>query len=744
MITPIDELFAKESEGYSDLLDFVTNIPLVSWMIDPNRTRVKDLPKDDKGRAIVSIHRPHILENMSYFTVAADTFKREGKYCQFYPSKAPNSPYRKFWDEEIRRCKEGYVREDGEWITGYYYYYLNYCPIWKTITVGERATSGLIQSSRIEGFPDVWDGDYLFFHYCDQAIKRGEYGTVLKARGKGYSFKAGNMLQCNYFLYPGSKSYALAADSEYLDTDGILNKADDNFSFINEHAGFGKKLALKDTLMHRKAGYKKPGEVTEYGTKSERIGVTLKNKPDKARGKRGQLIVVEEAGSFPHLLKSWELADSSLSDGARVFGFMLAFGTGGEEGVSFEGLSQLFYGPKAYKIFGVKNVFDKNAERSHCSFFVPDYLNRADCYDDNGNSDVTKALAEIVSRRVEIKYSSNDSRHLTQHKAEHPVTPQEAMMRTQGSEFPTLELTDHLNKISPSKEQFIANHYVIDITWKGHCLVDWKPIFDKHPIRTYPYKGRDILGAIEVFELPKTTQAGKIPWGRYILGIDPVDDDTNLTQGISLFNVGVFDLWDDVFVAEYTGRYPKASDNYDIAAKLAVMYNAEVNYENKLKGLFYHFNKKNMLNYLMDTPQILRDMEYVKDKNTFGNKQKGSPPNEQINSFARRQQAEWMLSPIPSREKTTYDDNGMLQKEMVLGYQTLRSFGYIQECISWNKDGNFDRVSGANMVFIARADRFKITQTASKVETDVNEYLDDPFFKNNMGTSSSYMSNFGF
>jgi hypothetical protein len=407
-------------------------------------------------------------------------------------------------------------------------------------------------------------------------------------------------------------------------------------------------------------------------------------------------------------------------------------------------LSQLFYGPKAYKIYGVKNVFDKNSDKNYCSFFVPDYLNRADCYDKDGNSDVTKALAEIIARRIEIKYSSNDSSHLTQHKAEHPVTPQEAMMRTQGSEFPVLELTDHLSRISPSKEQFVANHYIIDITWRGHNLIDWKPVFDKQPIRSYPYKGRDILGAIEVYELPKTTQGGKIPWGRYIIGVDPVDDDTNLTQGISLFNVWVFDLWDDVFVAEYTGRYPKASDNYDIAAKLAVMYNAEVNYENKLKGMFDFFNKRNMLNYLMDTPNLLRDMEYVKDKNTFGNKSKGTPPNEQINAFARRQQAEWMLTPVASREKTSYDDTGNLQKEVTLGYQTLRSFGYIQECISWNKDGNFDRVSGANMVFIARADRYKITQSSTKVETEADPYADDPFFKNNPGVNNPYMNTFGF
>lgn len=715
-----DILDIQDSEVRQDVTELLHTIPMLYHMNDPERKRAKNLPRDKHNKIIVDVTKPHILEDMDYFRQSAITYNKTGKYSTHYPSKNPDSPFRKFWDEEIRRCKDGYIREkDGEWISGYYYFYLNYTPIIRTIITGERNKDGTVKADRVEDFADVWDGDYLFYHYLDQAENAGKYAVVLKARGKGYSFKAASMLNRNYFLYKRSKSYALAAESEYLDTDGILNKAEDQASFINQHCGFSKKLVLKDTLMHKISGYKRRGESGDFGFKSERIGVTLKNKPDKARGKRGKLMVWEESGSFPYIIKSWRIAQKSMEEGKRVFGLMIAFGTGGEEGVSFIGLEQLFYNSKAYNVCSIRNVFDKSADRSTCSFFVPDYWNRADCYDENGNSDVIKALEEIVDRRLLIRYNSNDSNDYAQIKAEEPVTPRDAVMRTSGSEFPVKELTDHLTDIEPNRESFLAPHYIIDLIWISANSVTWKPNFEDKPIRTHPYKGSNLKGAIEIFEQPRTSSGGHIPNGRYIGGVDPVDDDTTKTSRISLFAVWIFDLWNDVIVAQWIGRYQRANDNFDLALKLAVYYNAQLNYENKLKGMYAYFERKYMLKYLCDTPDILKDMDYIQDKRLIGNKSKGTPPSEQINSWSRREQADWMLRPNP-------------QRDYVLGYKTIRSLEYLKETISWNLDGNFDSVSAMNMVFVIRADRFKAVQArGNAVEEEEDEWAKDEFLNNN-------------
>jgi len=720
VISDLIEITKDELDVRGDVMELVDHIPLLQRMISEDRKYAKDLNRDEDGKILVNIVNPHILEDTDYFRPAALAFKKYKKYCPYYPSRSPSSPFKKFWDEEIRRCLHGYVREsDGEWVTGYHYFYLNYCPILRTVLTGKRNKDGTIRAKREEDFADFWDGDYMFFHYVEQAEVAGKYGAVLKSRAKGASFKAASMLNRNFFLVRQSKSYAYASEGEYLDTDGILNKADDQFSFINQHCGFSKKLATKNTLMHRKSGYNKKGDPTDYGFNSERIGVTLKNNQDKPRGKRGQIILWEEAGSFSNLIKSWRIADKSVNQDGEVYGFMLAFGTGGDANtLDFVGLEQLFYNSKAYNVYHTENVYDKNALRSRSAFFFPNYLNRAGCYDKNGNSDVTKALVLLIKDRHLIKENSSDTADYAQVIAEAPVTPQDATMRLEGTEFPVNEIKEYLAEIVPNKEHLVAPHYVVDLLWVDKDTVTFKPNFVDVPIRTFPYKSRQIHGAIELYELPqKAKMSGKPLTGRYIGGCDVVDDDTMKTSRVSLFSVWIFDLWNDVLVAEWTGRFQKASDNYEVALKLAVLYNADINYENKLKGMFDYFNKRNKLRYLADTPDILRDMEYIKDNRLIGNRAKGSPPSEQINSFGRRQQAEWMLTENPNRED-------------ILGLKTIRSIAYLQETQSWNIDGNFDRVSAMNMVFILRADRYKFTQ-ANKEEDTKDDWEDDPFFNQN-------------
>lgn len=732
MISKVEDIFEKGTEGYSDIIELISSVPLINYMVSENRKTVKDMPKDSKGRVIVDFSKPHILENMEYFTEARRNFLATGKYCHFYPSKNPNSPYKKFWDEEIRRCLDGYVRPDGEWIPGYYYYYLNY----SQIELVKRKDKDSRRSYKIKTFPDIWDGDYLFFHYVEKAEELGLHGAVVKARRKGYSYKLAAMLQRNYFLIQNSKSFAFASSKEYLIIDGILNKADMNFNFVNEYCGFSKKLALKDTIMHRVSGYKKPGDATEYGFKSERIGVTLSEDPDKARGKSGKLVAWEESGSNPNLLTSWNISLESVKQGESVFGFQVAFGTGGDDSSQFYGLEQLFYHPDAYEIYGIQNVFDKNAGRETCGLFIPDYLNRDSCYDENGNSDVVKAIGEVIKMRLRVRKSSNDTQYLTKRKAEVPFTPQEAFARTKGSEFPVEELQQHLAEISPSKERFLSEHYVVDLYWAGADRVEYKPNFEKQPIREWPYKGTDLRGAVELFEKPKYSEGTKeVPKGRYIAGIDPVDDDTYKTYNVSLFCIQVFDLWSDVFVAEWIGRYPMADDNFEIALKLAVLYNADINYENKQKGLYDFMNRRNKLNYLAETPSILKDMDYIKDNRLIGNRSFGTPPSLTVNAWARKQQADWMRSPNMQRGEEYTDSNGDVKTTYPLGVKTLRSFGYIKECISWSLDENFDRVSAANMVFILRADRRKFIDIKRKeLDNEVAEYDNDPFFTANYPT----------
>lgn len=48
-------------------MDFITNVEFIRNLISPDRPRAKDLPRDEKGRIIVNLENPHIIEDADYF-----------------------------------------------------------------------------------------------------------------------------------------------------------------------------------------------------------------------------------------------------------------------------------------------------------------------------------------------------------------------------------------------------------------------------------------------------------------------------------------------------------------------------------------------------------------------------------------------------------------------------------------------------------------------------------------------------
>ena len=64
--------------------------------------------------------------------------------------------YMDYWLEEEHRCLYGYSANDGDYITGYFYFYLNYSPISKTIETEIPDGKGSFRKQRTRGrdFPD--------------------------------------------------------------------------------------------------------------------------------------------------------------------------------------------------------------------------------------------------------------------------------------------------------------------------------------------------------------------------------------------------------------------------------------------------------------------------------------------------------------------------------------------------------------------------------------------------------------
>lgn len=1077
------ELNEAPSSIRSELLELIESIEMLQWMTSRTKDRgyARDKDRDSKGRIKVDVIKLHVLEDMDYFRQPAIHYQKYGKFTNLYPNPHPKSEYRKYWDEETRRCKEGYVRgEDGEWVSGYYYWYLNYSPIMQTIQLEEGGT----RSERELDFPLVWDSDYQFYHYVEQGEFDSEYGAVLKTRGRGYSFKVASMLDRNFYLYKKSKGFAFASQTEFLTKDAILNKAWDQMAFVDYTTPWSKLRQNKDTMTHKRASYK-DAQGKEKGYMSEIMEVTTKGDPEKGRGKRGKLLIHEEAGIYPRLLQTWNIARPSIEDGDFTFGYMIAFGTGGcltagnkvwtnkgnliniedlkkEHGIigfndktnkfshenisyyqkptikncvklitntrrtiecsndhpiyttvpskdsksnkyffkearlfekgdyvsvldelplfgkkemwnprliglligdgsyghncgvtfsncdkevtdyvennfdtkikktyktklgkdykeisirkirpelrklgiidqtknnktlptevhlydkkslqeliggfydadgyialrknktrdtwiaeislassseellnevrfvlqkfgvhgrirerlprknktgiqdknpwyeltiadkrslikfadnfnflvkekqerlnqiklefnnvnqhhldqglrlekivdviftgakevfnltadttntyigngivthntpgsKFEGLEELFYNGGGYKVKMLRNVWDKVKGEGTCAFFVPEYMNRKGCYDIDGNSNVIKALIQILKGRKKVRENATKENALTQEKAERPITPQEAVMRIEGTLFPVDELKGYLEEITPTLQKFVSNHYVgrLGISTTGE--IEYQPSADLHVIREFPLKDNvNKFGAIELFEMPQYSGDGSIPRFRYYAGIDPIDDDSSTTN--SLASIFIADILTDRIVAEYTGRPRTANEFYEICLRLLKFYNAIANYENDKKGLFAYFSHKHALTYLADNPQILKDMELVKAAGLSGNKSKGTNSGTKINAWGRRLQADWMIGGAYGEEK-----------KGLLNLHKIRSIAYVKEAIGWNPDGNFDRVSAMGMLMILREEykKYKLQITDDMNNGRKLDIADDPFFNLN-------------
>ena len=715
-------------EVYLELIDILSSITFIKNLIATEDIRgyAKDVKKStdyNDGRIEVDLANPHILEDMDFFREKALFFEKHGKYTHLTPNPNPKSEYGLFWKQELKRWKYGLVRpSDGEWIPGELYFYWNYSPIWLVEQAGTQSDGAKSQGERVRKFAKPWLGDYLFHHYVEQCKRRGKHGKMLKCRGVGASFKAASWSPRNIYVHPGSgnPNFHLASDKGFLSGDkGIWGKIVDCLDWIAETTPL-ERMRVVDragSTLEIQLGFK-----DEYGVRKGNLasvhGISLKDNPDKARGIRGPLIHYEEDGLFNNLEKAWNVNRKAVEDGNTTFGFMIAMGTGGVEGGSFEGSEKLFYSPGAYNVYGIPNVFDKNANGDTlCGFFWGAYMNRKNCYDEEiGEPDVIKALIEILLDRHLVKYSSTDPSAITQKKAEECITPQDAIMRTEGTVFPVSDLKDYLESIMVRKESFLAEHYVGELIRTSDGSVKWRLNNDKFPLRSYDKDNANREGCLEIFELPSENANGEIAHGRYIAGIDPIDADS----GTSLFSIQVMDLFTDRIVAEFSGRPRLAEEAYEISLRLLEFYNAIANYEKNLKGLFSYFDKKNALFRLCDTPQILKDMQMTKDMG-YGNTSKGTMANAEVNKWGRKLQADWMNTSVEDE-----DHPGKLK------LHTLRGLAYIEECIKWNSDGNFDRVSAGGMLFILREDRYKRTQSAiANKDKQIDTLANDNFFNRN-------------
>ena len=463
------------------------------------------------------------IYNSDKFRQAAIFFKEHGAYTLAPPG---TTDYIKYWDEETNRCLYGYVAPDGDAISGYNYFYLNYSPIMKLSEVEytDRYGNKRTRRERILEFPNFWDYDYYYFNAIEEAETEGKHLVVLKSRQRGYSFKGASMLVRNYELIPGSKSFAVASEQKFLIGDGLLTKAWQIMDFIDKNTAWSKQR-LTSTRMERVAGFKitdEFGKQTEQGYLSSITGITLKNDPERLRGTRGKLVLFEEGGKFPNLETAWRVEQPAVeTDDGVAFGLLIAFGTGGTEGGAFDGLKNLFYKPEAFNCLAFTNIWDDGQEQTKCGFFVPSWSNmestdengKQKFMDQYGNSIKEKAIEELIAQRNKVKDGGASQTSIDRFISERPLKPQEAVLELGKNIFPRQLLMNQLTRIRTNEKLRNMKH-VVDLAWDGEGQV--KATEKKSgDITTYHLKKDDKPhGSIVIWEYPIKDP----PFGLYIGG----------------------------------------------------------------------------------------------------------------------------------------------------------------------------------------------------------------------------------
>lgn len=696
--TPITDTLLDQypEEVKEQFMEYISTVPFIQNLISPSRPKIQDLPRDEQGRAIIDITNPPIFEDANYFRQAALYFLSEGTYTKLKPNSNPNSEYRKFWDREIDRCYNGLLREsDGMWIPGYMYWFLNYCPM-----MVNEYKRGNKKAIRKEGFGYFFEGIWWRYLYLNKARENGHHAVELAKRGCGKSYSLATIMSKNLIIGESKETnkrnitVLTAYQKEYLkdDKDGTLSKFVPILSHLAKYTPF-PRLMLKQSSneMTWQMGYK-----DEYGRSrgslNQVIGVSAKDDSDKLRGKRGW-ILYEEFGNFSGLLELYDVTRKSVEDGDYTFACQYLIGTANNKEANFQSAKTLLYAPKSYNIQDLPNVYDKKGQgKDVFGFFFPAYINRAGCYNKDGVSDVVLALLELLSNRYKAKYGA-DPTSVLRVIAEDPITPAEAITKVKDAFFNVQALNERAQQLDTNPHLY-DDIYIGELFFNSSGQVEFKPT-SAVPIRKYPVDN-DTRGALEIYAMPEKDTTGRVFDNRYIIGLDPVDND--IAESSSLYSCFVFDLFTDNIVAEFTGRNPYADDNFEITRKLCLFYNARCLYESNKKGCFAYFQTMKSTHLLAETPEYLRDKQMIKYKG-FGSNAYGVNASAAINNYANGLLKDWLNKLV---SVTVKKEDGTEDLILIPILYTLKTRALIEEAIQFSPEINVDRIRAMGMVMIYR------------------------------------------
>ena len=628
------------------------------------------------------------LKNTDVWCKARNHFTRTGHYCD---EVINSKKFYAFWTEEAIKCIKGVII-DGIFIPGYYYFYLNYCPIIDMIKKKQEPV-------------EVWDSDLHFFLYIEMCLIKGKHALVNKKRRWGLSYKVTSMAVRDAYLLNNQTIKIITKQEPSLK--GTWEFIDGYKSFLNEYTGWSRSFASdKFKLLDFRLKIKIGNKQVERGRKNVIKGIVTANSPSGGVGGQSSLIFMEEAGINSTLDKTFEFIKPTLQIGGLTTGLIIVAGSVGEL-KECEPLRKFTYSPDENDFLGVPDLV--NPEKS-VSLFIPVFWNYVHeikdaednvigyerCYDDNGNSNVVRAKELILE--TGLLQARKDPASYALFKSQYPETLEDLYGARETNIFPIAIL---------SKQSFALDEYrpiTIDIIENSegkltHSLIS-KPIVTDFPLKNQSYRE----GAICMLEPPIENP----PPYLYFAGVDPVKS----LQGIgeSLMSVHIFqnfyvennELKGGKLVAWYTGRNEDTHVTFRKVRDLLNYYNAAAVVESDQSSFIDWMiaDKQNYRHRLLKRSQvpILKDLvpnsaigdEYGVRMNTGGT-------SSRVKDYMHTKIIDYVSDVLSER---ILDDG---TKIPVYGVERIKDQMLIKEMLNYNNKGNYDRIVSFGLALLTAA-----------------------------------------
>lgn len=513
------------------------------------------------------------------FCKICKTFEETGKFCE-YPKDS--KPFRDFWNEQKRRCVEGYTI--GKYrITGDHYFFLNFYRLPKVNEDTDKAGSG-----RYDGFPNFVSKQYELFHYIELCEYLSHDVCILKCRGIGWSETLAS-LAVRPFITTKNYRTVLTADSEdHLSP--VLQKCWAQLNWLNMNTNGGMKRSRQkiDNIWKKRASLVTKDGV-EFGRFAEIEGIYADD-PNKIRGDRCDRLIFDEAGTNKNLIKSVIQGRALVTLGGRRIGIELAGGTGGDSGPNLAGLARIFNNPTSFNVLPYKNRYTRDNTVQYTGFFIPAYEFSLlpEYVDSRGVTNI-----ELYKARLEKERAKLEGQELIIECAEQCFTPDEALLRQGNNIFDSEIISNRLTAIRTKLDKEYEKPKKIMLLW------------DKQDVKPTPSSS----GKIIVVEPPQLDSGNKPYNNLYVAGIDAIDQGTSQSAtdyDVSDFCIVIkrraFGMQPPKYVAMYKDRPKDIREAFDNALKLLIWYNCKAMVEYTKISIQQYFAAKGKSDLFMARP----------------------------------------------------------------------------------------------------------------------------------------------